>query len=357
MSETTTQESKELIDKMLDTMSPGYTPSAASSAPPVDDTEAQKKAEDEQKVADELARLAEEEAKKTAQQAQNEEGTIEIEEPELANAFANLLVDQFNLELNDDFQVNNLEDVKNLIAEIIQHSAQPQFASDEVAKINQLVANGGNVVDYLNSVKEVVNWESFKLSDENSQKQVIREYYKSKGVADAKIDKMISNLVLDDELEKEAGELLPELQADAKVKAEAKIKASEANIQKQQEAAQKWFEDSTKAMDSMKEFQGVQLSDNDRKRAISYLFGVDKQTGKTYEQLDYEKDPIQFRLELALLRTKKDLQKSLENKAKTEATRKFQTKLRVANAKDTKKGSGGDDREVSVGDLLSKYVS
>ncbi len=350
------KESSTAFDKALNTLSPDFSPLSITT----DDAAELSPEEKAALEADaEAKRIADEEAAKNKPDdttKKSDEKEIEIEEGQIANEFANLLVDQFELELNDDFKVETLEDVKTLISEIVNMKAQPQFASKEVAELNDIVAKGGDVREYLNNMKEATNWETFKADDQDKQKFVVKEYYKGKGLTDAKIERIINGLILDDELEKEAEEFLPELQSEAKSKNEAIKKSADAKVLQQQEAQKQFFNDTQKFVSELKEFQGAPLSDSDKQRALAYVFAVDKATGKTYEQLDFEQDPIGYRMQLALLRTKKDLQKSLENKATTQSTKKFKTTLRVINAKDVKKQSGTDSGEVSATDLLQKYL-
>jgi len=88
--------------------------------------------------------------------------------------------------------------------DVVEENSKPDYASDEVAALDEFVRNGGKLQDYFKTDHEL-DLDNIDIEDEHSQKTVVRQLLKEKGFSDKQIEKKIQKYedagLLEDEAE------------------------------------------------------------------------------------------------------------------------------------------------------------
>src|SRR5690606_16678808 len=93
-------------------------------------------------------------------------------EPEISQFIQEKLAEELGWEFDEDDKFNSVKDVVAFLKEVVETNSQPQFANDELSKLNDFVANGGDIKDYIKVSKGEVDLESADLTNESNQKSV-----------------------------------------------------------------------------------------------------------------------------------------------------------------------------------------
>lgn len=76
---------------------------------------------------------------------------------------------------------------------MIEENSTPEYSSEEVAKIDEFVRNGGKLEDYF-QVSTAIDFDNFDTSIESNQKQIIRELLLEKGFSEKRIQSKLENM-------------------------------------------------------------------------------------------------------------------------------------------------------------------
>jgi hypothetical protein len=175
--------------------------------------------------------------------------------------------------------------IKTSVKDEVLDEIWNNLPSDEGKALLEYMLNGGTDI---NKFKETFNssWEKFEFSDdedtkESQQKQVLVEYYKTKGFTQQKAEKEADLKIKFAEADEAATEAIEELKELEKVN-------KQKLIQEQKEAtgkAQKEYEDSVNSfvttLKETKDINGVPVTDKERNAIFNLYYGtVDTPQGK-----------------------------------------------------------------------------
>lgn len=224
----------------------------------------------------------------------DEELPDETEEDEVetkqVTAFFDAIADELGWEFTEDEKdekPKTVEDLVRYFKEVIEEQSVPDYASEDVAKLDEFVRNGGRLEDYF-SITPGIDFENIDMEDENNQKLVLKELLARKGYSDKQISKKIERFEDAGVLEDEAKDAIEELQdIDSKEKEEL---LENQRIKKQQQIArqQKFFDDVVGEIKSLDNIRGIKIPAKDKKELLAYIFKADAD-GKTQYQKDYSK--------------------------------------------------------------------
>lgn len=116
--------------------------------------------------------------------------------------------------------------------EVIEEQSTPEYASEDVAKLDEFVRNGGKLEDYF-SITPDIDIDNVDIENENEQKTVLRELLARKGYSDKQIAKKIERFEDAGVLEDEARDAVEELQ-------EIVAKEKEELLEQQRIKRRKW---------------------------------------------------------------------------------------------------------------------
>lgn len=224
----------------------------------------------------------------------DEELPDETEEDEVetkqVTAFFDAIADELGWEFTEDEKdekPKTVEDLVRYFKEVIEEQSVPEYASEDVAKLDEFVRNGGRLEDYF-SITPGIDFENIDMEDENNQKLVLKELLARKGYSDKQISKKIERFEDAGVLEDEAKDAIEELQ-DIDSKEKEKLLENQ-RIKKQQQIArqQKFFDDVVGEIKSLDNIRGIKIPAKDKKELLAYIFKADAD-GKTQYQKDYSK--------------------------------------------------------------------
>lgn len=283
---------------------------SASARPKTPGAKAKEEVEEEEDEEDEETseEEIEEEAKKTKtskkankveteeeeEESEDKEDNEDVEDTETETKQVTALFDAIAEELNWEFsdeekeeKPKTVEELVKYFKEVIEEQSVPEYASEDVAKLDEFVRNGGKLEDYF-SITPDIDFDNIDMEEENNQKLVLRELLARKGYSDKQINKKIERFEDAGVLEDEAKDAIEELQElDAKAKEEL---LEEQRIKKQQlvERQQKFFDDVVGEIKSLDNIRGIKIPAKDKKELLAYIFKADA-NGKTQYQKDYSK--------------------------------------------------------------------
>lgn len=191
-------------------------------------------------------------------------------------------------DVEDEDKPKTAEDLIEYFKDVIEENSVPQYASEEVEKLDEFVRNGGNLKDYF-SIDADIDLDNIEVEDnEVNQKLVIKEFLKEKGLSAKLIDKKITKYedagILEDEAV-DALEALKDIKAERKEKLLEEQQKSAREAQKQQ---QTFFNNVVSEIKGMDSIYGIEIPEKDKRALLEYIFKPDAE-GVTKYQKDYAK--------------------------------------------------------------------
>lgn len=243
------------------------------------------------------------------------------------SAFFGVIADKMGWDIEDDEDVPTTpEELVDYFQNVIEENSVPQYASEEVQKLDEFVRNGGNIRDYF-SIDNDIDLDNISIEDdENNQKLVLREFLKEKGFNTKQIDKKLSKYedagLLEDEAE-DALEALKEIKEQKKQQLLIDQENQAKELKTRQQAYFKSVVDEIKAMDNVR---GIKIPEKDKKVLLEYIFKPD-QNGQTGFQKDWSKS-VKNLIESAYFTMKGDtLMKAAKVEGQNKAIDRFKNSL------------------------------
>ena len=235
------------------------------------------------------------------------------------------LFEKLGVELDEETKFKSVDEVIDYLQELVEENSKPQYASEELAKLDEYVRNGGDLKKYFDTTGGTT-YTKEDLSNINIQKAVVREDLKNKGYSEARIAKTIERYedsgILDEEAE-DALESINEYKEKTKEKLLKEQEEYNAQLKEQKRLYIKGVEDTITKMDSVR---GVAISKAEKAKLMDYIFKVDSD-GMTAYQKDYAKSHKNL-IEAAYFTMKGDsFVQQVQQKANSEAARRLKEKL------------------------------
>ena len=215
---------------------------------------------------------------------------IDEEESSKVTALFDAIAEELEWEFDDEEseeKPKTVEELVNYFRDVIKEQSVPQYANEEVAKLDEFVRNGGNLSDYFTVTPEI-DYENFDTTVEANQKQIVKMLLTEKGYSEKQIARKIEKYedagILEDEAE-DALEAMKDIEETKKEQLLSNQKKEHAKrIAKQQE----FVDNVVNEINAMKDIRGIKVPEKDRKALLSYIFKADSE-GKTQYQKDYQK--------------------------------------------------------------------
>ena len=261
----------------------------------VEEDEEEEEVEEEEEEIEEEEIVEEKKTKSTSKK--NKQETEEVEEEEeneeessqvtaLFDAIAEELSWEFTEEEEED-KPKTVEELVNYFKDVINEQSKPEYASEEVAKLDEFVRNGGRLEDYF-TVSTDIDFENIDMDDENNQKLVLKELLAKKGYSDKQITKKIERFEDAGVLEDESKDAIEELQEIAEKEKEKLLEDQKKQKEEIMQRQQKFFDDVVGEIKSLDNIRGIKIPPKDKKELLAYIFKADA-NGKTQYQKDYSK--------------------------------------------------------------------
>lgn len=220
---------------------------------------------------------------------EEEEDEDDNEGDEVITSFFDSLSEQLGWDdVKDEEKPRTAEDLIDYFKEVIEENSTPQYASEEVEKLDEFVRNGGNLKDYY-SIDADLDLDSIELEDEEvNQKLVLKEFLKEKGYSAKSIDKKIAKYDEAGILEDEATDALEALREIKTQRKEELLANQEKKAQQAKKEQQEFFQNVVTEIKGMDSIYGVNVPEKDKKALLEYIFKPDA-NGLTNYQKDYAK--------------------------------------------------------------------
>ena len=238
----------------------------------------------EEKKTKSASKKNKQEIEETEEEEENEEESSQV--TALFDAIAEELSWEFTEEEEED-KPKTVEELVNYFKDVINEQSKPGYASEEVAKLDEFVRNGGRLEDYF-TVSTDIDFENIDMDDENNQKLVLKELLAKKGYSDKQITKKIERFEDAGVLEDESKDAIEELQEIAEKEKEKLLEDQKKQKEEIMQRQQKFFDDVVGEIKSLDNIRGIKIPPKDKKELLAYIFKADA-NGKTQYQKDYSK--------------------------------------------------------------------
>lgn len=253
------------------------------------------------------------------------------------SAFFGVLADKMGWDIDEEDEVPSTpEELVNYFQQVIEDNSVPQYASEEVEKLDAFVKNGGDIKKYF-EIDAPLDIEDIDITEEDNQKSVVREFLREKGFNTKQIDKKLTKYedagLLEDEAE-DALEALKEIREQKKQQLLENQEKAAVERQKQQQAYFNAVVNEIKGMDNIR---GVKIPEKDKRVLLEYIFKPNAD-GVTGFQRDWQKS-VKNLIESAYFTMKGDtLVQAAKAEGSTAAINRFKNSLNTNSiSKKTKK--------------------
>ena len=251
-------------------------------------------------------------------------------ESEISSFFANRLMENLGVDLgNEEFKVDKIEDVVELMSEIVNENSKPTYASEEVEAYDEFVRGGGSLRDFYNEVYSgKINTETIDIENAEDQRAVIRENLLNQGYKEERVRKMLARYEENETLKDEAEDALDLVKEFNNKKALKLLEDQKKEAQASQKAQQKFYSDVNSTISTMQDVRGIPLTDKDKRELLRYAFTPDENGLSKFQQ---ESSDVRNILELAFLLMNKD--KKIDNATQKQETNAYKTLLEKLKAR------------------------
>ena len=248
----------------------------------------------------------------------------------------------------EDKKPTNVEDLVAYFKDVIEENSVPVYANDEVKEIDEFVRNGGKLQDYFKAIAPV-EYESIDITREDNQKKVLKEYLKTQGYSDTRIDRKLERYEDAGVLEEEAEEALEFLKDMSSKNKERLLEEQETFARQQKEEQQKYIDSVVKEINSITEIRGIKIPKEDKARLAEYMFKPDS-SGQTQYVKDFVKDPKNV-IGAAYFTMKGDaLLGAAKNEGNTKAMQRLKNSLKST-------GAGTNSKKITTSSSDSIWVT
>lgn len=267
----------------------------------------------------------------------------ETDESEIIEPFFDLFAQELGWDYDESDKPQSISGLVDFMSDIMKQGSQPSFANEDIQKMNDYVANGGKIEDYIDAYSKDIDPNTIEIEDNtDNQKRVIREQLGRFGFSEDNIESKIQRYEDTGTLAEEAEESLSLLKNYNQRETDKLLREQEDLRKEQEKQQQKVVNDVKETIDSMKSVKGIPLTKKQKEDLKSYLLEVDK-NGMTPYQRDNTKS-YNTLIESAFFTMQgDDIVKQLKRQANTGAARDLKKRL----GKDKPKRSKGQSSSSS----------
>jgi hypothetical protein len=284
----------------------------------------------------------------------DDKGELTEFEPDITKFFQEKVGEELGWDFEEDEKFESVKDFVDYMKGVVEEASKPNYANEEIEKLNAFVLNGGKLEDYYNKIKPGgIDVDTLDATKESDAKLAIRERARLQGYNEDRIKRAISRYedsgTLEDEGE-EAVEFLKEYKESAKERllAETENNAKAAKIQQQKFVST--VQDNIKSLDTIR---GIKISTKDKADLMDYIFKPDSE-GLTKYQRDYMSD-VKNLIESAYFTKQGDkLISAAKKTATSDAYKDLHQKLKASKGK--RHAGGGDHGTSGSSDSLTSLL-
>jgi hypothetical protein len=262
-------------------------------------------------------------------EVESHEDDAEIEQ---VTAFFDAIAEQVGWEgVTDDDKPKSVEDFVNYMKTAVEESSKPVYANDEVAAIDEYVRNGGTLSDYVAKSNVDVDYDKLDLTDEYTQKEVVRQFLTDKGFSDIQIKRKLEKYEDADLLEDEATDAVEFLKESKEQKKKELLENQRMAYETSMQEQQKFYNNVVEQIEALTDVRGIKIPKEDKSILKNYLLKVESD-GSTKYQKDYSNPSkiVKNLIESAYFTMKGDvLLEQAKRSGETSATERLKNTLRT----------------------------
>lgn len=191
-------------------------------------------------------------------------------------------------DVEEDEKPKTAQDLVEYFREVIEDNSKPNYASEEIERLDEFVRNGGNLRDYF-QLDADLDLDNLNLEDDEvAQKAVVRMLLKEKGFSSTRIDKMITKYEDAGILEDEAQDAIEDLKEIKESKKKQLLEEQQKQAQAVKRQQQEFFNNVMNEIKGMDNIYGITIPEKDKKALLEYIFKPNSR-GVTKYQEDYAK--------------------------------------------------------------------
>lgn len=203
-------------------------------------------------------------------------------------AFFDAVAEEMGLEVEEgEDKPSTVEELCEYFREMLEENSTPEYASEEVAQLDEFVRNGGKLEDYFKAAP-AIDYETFDTTIEENQKRIVRELLAAKGFNEKQITRKIEKYEDAGILEDEAEDALEAMKDIAEERKEQLLAQQKKENEQRVERQQRFVDDVVTNIKSLKDIRGIAIPEKDKKALLNYIFKADAD-GLTQYQKDYSK--------------------------------------------------------------------
>lgn len=203
-------------------------------------------------------------------------------------AFFDAVAEEMGLEVEEgEDKPATVEELCEYFRDMIEENSTPEYASEEVAQLDEFVRNGGKLEDYFKAAP-AIDYETFDTTIEENQKRIVRELLAAKGFNEKQIARKIEKYEDAGILEDEAEDALEAMKDIAEERKEQLLAQQKKENEQRVERQQRFVDDVVTNIKSLKDIRGIAIPEKDKKALLNYIFKADAD-GLTQYQKDYSK--------------------------------------------------------------------
>jgi hypothetical protein len=314
--------------------------------------------EDEEDVQEEDEELEEEEINDSTEGTTDTGATSDLSEYEsdITDYFSEQLSKELGWEFDEETKPKTVKEIIDYMSTIVEENSKPDFASEDIQKLNDFVKDGGDFKKFLSEAYGGTDYENIDISTERNQKKVVTENLLRLGYNEAKIQKSLARYEEAGTLEEEAEEALEVLKETTSEKAEKLLADQQKLQQESRKQQQKFYSDVQSTVGQLDSIRGIPIASKEKKELLDYIFKPEAD-GRTKYQKDYAKNYKNL-IESAYFTMRGDsLLSKVANKATSQAARNLQEKL-ASKGKRTKSSGTvvGNQNTLSAWDAVSSQL-
>ena len=278
-------------------------------------------------------------------------------EHDVVDFFTDKFTNELGWEVEDDKKPKTVSEVIDYLKGVIEENSRPQYASEEIERLNEYVANGGDLRSFYSDSFGQTNLDTIDISNENAQRKILTDNFTRLGYTKEKIDRFISRYEDSGTMQEEAEDALEVLKDSYQKKSEQLLIDQEKLRKEQVQQQQKFYTNVYNSIEKTDSIRGIPISAKEKKELNDYIFKPEAD-GLTKYQKDYAKDYKNL-IESAYFTMKGDsLIQKVTQKATSQAAKNLQDKLankgkRVKNSGVT---HGGQGNTLGAWDTVSRQL-
>jgi hypothetical protein len=279
-------------------------------------------------------------------------------EPDITKFFQDKLASELGWDFEEDEKFESVKDLVDYMKGVVEDASKPNYANDEIEKLNAFVLNGGKLEDYYTKIKPGgIDVDTLDTTKETDAKLAIRERARLQGYKEDRISRAIARYEDSGTLEDEAEEAVEFLKEYKTTSAKKLLEDTENNAKQVKQQQQKFVSTVQDNIKGLNAIRGIPVSNRDKQDLMDYIFKPDSE-GLTKYQRDYMSD-VKNLIESAYFTKQGDqLISSARKTATSDAYKDLHQKLKASKGKRHTGGvnQGSRNSSDSLTNLLGKTL-